>query len=333
LFIVQLDNTIFKINNFRKKKDLFIYLKKTPMSNTSKNNALYALIGLSALALAIDTLLSRQSVKESFGGLPSFRVKAMQVAGGSGPQKGDFYEVPGNYQSMLSPRFSNADYGAYIRYQTPQADHMAVNMNNPLTYANMIQQKGYPRQQQARQQAMQQASQQQCQQIASSQTKESYGCREKYGEPIMGSQSYARQQGQLQYNQVTDMLPVQNMGQGQMVNALGEQVAQPIIYDRYIYANQRSRLTRDNDLIRGSLPIVPVKSDWFRPSVHPQIDLSSGALAVIGGLDNDTSKELMALQNASAGGALDVGSGINYSVQKNLYGGAAGGDIQVTSFP
>ena len=86
-------------------------------------------------------------------------------------------------------------------------------------------------------------------------------------------------------------------------------------------------------MLRGDLPIVPLPSGWFSPNVNPQIDLRAGSLATMGGLDNSTTKELMALQTAASAGTLDVGSGISYAVQKSMYAGAAGNDIKVTAFP
>lgn len=132
---------------------------------------------------------------------------------------------------------------------------------------------------------------------------------------------------------MTSMLPVQDMS-GQFVNELGEEVTQPIVYDRYIYANQKSVVQAQGDFIRGDLPIVPDDTQWFASRYrNPVTDLRSGALAVLGGATNDTTRELLALQAASVGGILDVGSGVNYSVQKQSNLSASGSDISVTAFP
>ncbi len=48
---------------------------------------------------------------------------------------------------------------------------------------------------------------------------------------------------------------------------------QPVVYDRIMYANRRSRLLEGSDFIRGDLPIFPQNLGWFSPSVQPHIDL------------------------------------------------------------
>jgi hypothetical protein len=80
------------------------------------------------------------------------------------------------------------------------------------------------------------------------------------------------------------------------------------------------------------VPNSPEK--WFKPSVNPQIDLQAGALAVMGGVNNTTNKQLLAMQNASSGGLLDVGSGVQYSIpNKVAYLTNGNGDINYTAFP
>jgi hypothetical protein len=66
---------------------------------------------------------------------------------------------------------------------------------------------------------------------------------------------------------------------------------QPVIYDRLIYSNIKSRLRGHGDYIRGDLMIVPnsMKTDcqnngWFQVSVHPNRDLNMGAMSMIGPL-------------------------------------------------
>jgi hypothetical protein len=53
----------------------------------------------------------------------------------------------------------------------------------------------------------------------------------------------------------------------------------------------------------------------------------------MGGVNNETQQELAALRSASAGGLINVGSGINYAVEKTPYATAAGSDIQISAFP
>ena len=250
------------------------------------------------LVIIVNKCLSTD-IKEGFGTLPPQTVKMQRVAQYPGSA---MFEVPGNYQSSLSPRMSGGqNYGAYIRYNTPSVDHMASDPNDPLSIYN-----------------------------SPIKIKENY-CGS--GQSASGAPSQGHQPSMAQsYTEAVDMLPVNGLG-GAAVNALGEQVTQPIIYDRFIYANQKSRKYNQGDPIRGDLPIVPVRNEWFRPSASPNIDLQSGAMAVMGGLNMDTTKEMLALQSAASGGLLDVGSGVNYSIQQSPYTTSAGGDIQVRSFP
>ncbi len=48
----------------------------------------------------------------------------------------------------------------------------------------------------------------------------------------------------------------------------GEMI-QPVVYDRIMYANRRSRLLEGSDFIRGDLPIFPQNLGWF----HHQFNL------------------------------------------------------------
>jgi len=111
--------------------------------------------------------------------------------------------------------------------------------------------------------------------------------------------------------EVSDVMPTSGNSE-KLTNPQGE----PIIYDRIIFANQRSRLYEQGDPIRGDLPIIPHQNDWMRPSVRPNIDLRDGAMAVMGGWDNMTSKQTLELRNASSGGFAPTQGGIDYVVEK-----------------
>lgn len=104
-----------------------------------------------------------------------------------------------------------------------------------------------------------------------------------------------------------------------------EIIPQVVNYDRLIYANQRSRLYGRGDPIRGDLPIVPINDGWFRPNVHPNVDLRQGAINVIAGSENCTANAVRALQAEY--------SGKTALAQKDISLGAAQGDIVVTAFP
>lgn len=286
------------------------------------NQLIITIISMIAAIFAIMKIdMGKKKHRENFINVP-LTYKTEPVAG---PTMSDMYAVPSYYQSALAPRFSNLSYGANINYNMPSKKYQAVP-TNPLGYSDMVQEnftgcgtckggcksppdcaKGGVGGNIA--QAMQQ------------QAMNGQGT----------SNSYADAKNSLRYTEATSMLPVKDM-KSKGLSALSGGKANPIIYDRYIYANQKSRLYALGDPIRGDLPIVPCKSDWFRPSVHPNIDLRDGALAVIGGVHNQTSNKLHALQSLSTGGVYNTLGGVDYGVQKNSFINPAN-DVTVSSFP
>ncbi len=149
--------------------------------------------------------------------------------------------------------------------------------------------------------------------------------------PDFTTTNYANEYDQLAGSTFSSILPA---GEVKIVNKDGS-VEQPIIYDRFIFANQRSRLQGLGDRIRGDLPILPNNSGWFQVPVNPTIDLTNSALGVMSGF-GDTAKDLTALKTAIAMNTLNTwGSmgNIDNSVQKQMMGSAANSDIQVTTFP
>ena len=67
------------------------------------------------------------------------------------------------------------------------------------------------------------------------------------------------------------------------INIMGSE-SQPVIYDRLMYSNMRSRLRGQGDYIRGDLKITPDNyksgcgNNWFQVSVKPERDLNPGAM-------------------------------------------------------
>jgi len=313
-----------------------------------------SILGLTAALYAYQQCSAPEEVKENF--LPGMQARRIQVAQPQDAPKGDFYEIPGTYQQSLSPSggAGMVDYGANIRYnmpannklRTPKYNNVQLPENKSLNYADMVYQKeGY------------------CGSCSGGGGSgvESYcgpscnqakmGCNASSGSgssAALGqgpsrlarpsqvnagpSAQFKKEYNQLAYNETTDLLPVMDMSQ-QSVGVLGDETINPIIYDRFIYANQKRRGLGQGDFFRGDLPIVPNNTGWFQPSADPQLDLRTGALAVMGGIDNGTSNELMALQTSASGGLLSVGGGINYGVQKLSRNSMGGADLVVTSFP
>jgi hypothetical protein len=267
------------------------------------------------------------------GSLPSMKWKVDREIGNN---KGDLYSIPGQYQSILNPRFSNVDYGANIRYNMPSYENQAVPCN-PLTMGNMAQ-KNYKHKP-----------------APPKDTKEGYcgqcgggcgsvSCGKGGAAPLCNkaptpvspagfaggnyNEVLSNAYQQSEFPTVDSLVPVGDMT---TVNSLGETV-QPIVYDRYIYANRNSRLRSQGDPIRGDLPIVPCGADWFRPSVHPNIDLQEGAMNVIGGI-SDSSMALASLINTASGNANTTIGGVDLSNQFSGTVSAGMRDVNISAFP
>ena len=110
----------------------------------------------------------------------------------------------------------------------------------------------------------------------------------------------------------------------------------PIIYDRYIYANRNSRLRGQGDPIRGDLPITPLNGTWFVPNAaagnNINQTLQQGAMNVMGGMNNETNRNLANLMNKSSVYTTTTFGGVNVSHQtfpKQKFNS----DIEFTSFP
>ncbi len=237
-------------------------------------------------------------ISEGFAGMGvTFKVKADREIMDN---KGYFYSIPPNLQGALAPRFSGtASYGPYLNYKMPPRNLTGVPVN-PLTFQNTIKKCG--------------------------DVSEPFDT----VQPNFTSTNYAAEENTLKRREdvvVNDMLP-------EMAAEAATSVAQPIVYDRYIYANQRSRLFGLGDPIRGDLPIVPYNGDWFRPSVQPNIDLRDGAMMVMAGQDNATARNTMALMRESSGNTLNTFAGAPVmATQTNLGYSSGGADVMATAFP
>ncbi len=284
--------------------------------STNINNILIAVLGF---ALVSTLVYGKENTIETFGMNPSQTYVVDRVAGDS--------SVHNQYQQMLNP-------SSAIRYQSQMGAQSQMNAPKAMSYIGVINEgycngcmtEGY-------------CNGGSCNTAA--------GCR-RGGGGALGNTMKSTNMMQSNYSasavqgpqqaagpQIVDMLPVQSMAnaQSQIVNSLGEASLQPIVYDRLIYSNQRSRLYGLGDPIRGDLAITPNDKQWFTPSVRPSVDLRTGALSVIGGVSNESNSQLLAMTNAATAGLMDVGSGIAYTAQKNNYLSTGSSDIRVSSFP
>lgn len=311
-----------------------------------QSNLLVILLGIFVVVSSIFAFCNQENggVKEGFGMNPNMTIKMDTVIGN--PQTGQLQSVPGagfgntyalndnkfvsnaSYQAILSPRFSALNnWGAYIKYNMPSEKQMAVP-KNPLTFGSMV---NPPKVKEGFSQGDGKYS---------PRNGVEGGIKEDYmGGAIPPVSNYASSN----YNevlsklpnstQVSDMLPIGTMD---VLSSSGE-VLQPVNYARMMYAMQRSRLNGLGDRIRGDLAIVPCGPQWFRPSVVPSIDLTQGAMMVMGGVDNSTSQDTFKLMNQSTAGLLNTFAGVTIPTvtQKQMGLTAAHGDVNVgvSAFP
>jgi hypothetical protein len=196
-----------------------------------------------------------------------------------------FMKTP-NFQSMLSPRSWKTDPGARISFSPPDNINTAYPEanpeTNPLMYANMATE-NYSNNGQI---------QENFDDDVPSCDKGGFSTKGAGNKPAPANYStgdYAQEMAKIwsTEDKNSDSLPVGDMS---TINALGETI-QPLVYDRYIFANRHSRLRAQGDMIRGDLAIVPCKNGWFNVSVNPVVDLQEGAMNVMGGISNTTANE------------------------------------------
>lgn len=321
--------------------------------------------------------------KEGFWMIPNRQVKVEKMF--KDPTSQDFFQVP-NFQGILSPRFSNVNYGPDLRTKFPNYNRMGVpqdplqenaNPPDPLNYAIA---EGIPGQgfnemsgpASAYRAAFGNSSGGNCmnkspgvqpppvvegyQQMGGAQANPQYGWQEsKYlgvpKIPLDPHNPYSAAYANGDYNQVLNMAVGAGSADGWPTSTVAEldqasfmtqdgEMKQPIVYDRYMYANRNSRLRGQGDPIRGDLPIVPISGNWFVSSwgQNPQLNLQQGAMNVMGGVNNETNNSLANLIYNTSGGTDTTIGGVDMAqtnMSHQVYGAAsaAQGDLQTTSFP
>ena len=244
-----------------------------------------------------------------------------------------------NFQSSLSPRFSNLNYGAQIKYNMPNCKNLGVP-NNPLGDSADMVYNDYE------------------------ESRENFGCSSKGNcggnyeskrgcgsgsgrrtsmtdqSNISENNNYISAMNEVYSSDKTYPVLDGIMAVGDMttINSSGD-VSQPVMYDRYVFANAKSRLRQHGCPFRGDLAIVPCGKDWFSVHPTPSLDLMGGAMGVMGGVENESSRALGELLHETSGGAYTTHGGVdmkNYSYGVNNFettAGSAGSDIRVTAFP
>ena len=198
------------------------------------------------------------------------------------------YEVPGYRQSYLSPRQSSTGLQSYIRYNIPDEKNLAVRSNDPLmmkeSYCNPVQLANI------------------VQPVKEGFTSSSLSPN---GDVSVQYNKLQQQNQQTSSTTVLNELPIQSMA-----TSIGGDDPAIVNYSRNIYASRRSRLAGNADKIRGDVwctPCLPNQDPSsfiaFRPSVNPSVDLSAGAMGVMGGFGgNTTAYQTAEFMSRSSGG-------------------------------
>uniref|UniRef100_A0A6C0EMB4 Uncharacterized protein n=1 Tax=viral metagenome TaxID=1070528 RepID=A0A6C0EMB4_9ZZZZ len=249
---------------------------------------------------------------------------------------GKFVQVP-SYQAVLSPRFSNVQYGANIKYNMPSRENMAVPCD-PLTFGNMANEK-----------FILPGAIEEEKEGFSTCGKGGYGLGHKVGGGDELPPSYAAGNYWDEYNKIP--AKAENMGSklpvGTMttMDAAGNQ-EQFVTYNNLMVGLLKpKRNFGQSDWIRGDLAITPCNTGWF--SVYPDItrEVNPGAMGVLsgpggGGESNNSTLDL--LVKASGGtrttfGGVDLSNinsqTVNQNAQMTSKVRAGLSDLQVTAFP
>ena len=304
------------------------------------------LTGIIIALTSVAVVAMNSHSKENFWMTPSRTWKVDKMF--KDPSTQDFFSTP-NFQSILSPRFSNVDYGPDLRTQLPSYNRVGVP-NDPLfessmpsdpldyaiaknkmtggnTYNSKFEdtryaygQSGYP--------GNPYGTVSFRENFNSTESPRGFQTSKLIGGPAIPldpHNPYSTSYANGNYNQVLNEIVQAGAVDGWPTSTVAEldsatfmtqdgEMKQPIIYDRYIYSNRNSRLRGKGDPIRGDLPIVPISGSWFIPSgayEGPNIVLQQGAMNVMGGVNNETNNQLANLIYNSSGGAETAIGGID----------------------
>jgi hypothetical protein len=155
-----------------------------------------------------------------------------------------------------------------------------------------------------------------------------------YGNMVKEEYSAPKQKSRQtpEYLSTEDLMPSQTM---ESVNS--GRIADTFQTERLMYANYKLPTRRAADLIRGDINIAPCQKNlgWFQSYLANATNLTQGALAVMGGVNNDTAKATAQLISAYSGvaPAAIAGSPITGTVAKEIGIGPHRESVSVTAFP
>lgn len=239
-----------------------------------------------------------------------------------------FVSVP-SYQSMLSPRFSNINYGANIKYNLPDRINMAVPCD-PLT--SQSNKEGFMR------------SKENFESNPPSCGKGGYGMGRDVAGGEMVPPGYTNGNYQQVFDQASQGAPgvTGDIPIGDIQTSSGVGQDQVVAWNNSLMFASRptSRALAHSDFIRGDLKIIPIISDNWSYHPNPSTDLNAGAMQAMNG-DGSSNAETIALISASSGGKTTLGGvdladhpyTANMAMQTRSNLSSASTDLTVTAFP
>jgi hypothetical protein len=341
-------DTCQKSNNIKvrwKKYNFFYIFSFIVINKMFKGKLIYTILALLVIVFAMNKYNGNQLV-ENFAGGQSFTVKAEKVFTAARPGQqalspanmratGAFYQVPGSYQSMMAPRFSNTTYGANALYNMPALKNQAVPPS-PLGYGSMVNggscggggNNGGNNQ-------LKNTRQQQTPLGYGNMITENYSCNSCGGGPVNCNRSKsvgpdvppdysngnyadvlmdAVQTGG-EYPEIADQVPIGDMT---VLNSLGDQ-ENVVVADRLMISGFRKNANAGlGDLVRGDIVPCDVSGavdSTGRPmwvtslSLNQQTSLQQGALNVMAG-SNEASKALTSAIWEASGRSNDTIGGV-----------------------
>lgn len=280
---------------------------------------------------------------------------------------GKFVSTPA-FQAVLSPRFSNVQYGANIRYNMPDRENLGVPCE-PLTFGGMAQE-NYMKERVVRAQPpVENYTSNPTAPMRAPSVQENYDCsvgqcgsssppscgKGGYGMGHKVAGGYELPSGYAagNYWDVYDSIPGTKVAGSELpvgtmstMDGAGN-LDQVVVVNNIMPANiQGSRLRSQGDPIRGDLAIVPCQSGWF--SVYPTLnrDLQQGAMNVLSGAGGggESYNNLMNLLVSASGGSSTTFGGIDLKDSLPQYNANmatsmvtdlrnAMGDVTVSAFP
>jgi hypothetical protein len=269
---------------------------------------------------------------------------------------GQFFKTA-NMQALLTPRFSNTNLGANIRYNLPDRKNLGTPCD-PLTFGDMAKEGYNPKPVQRSENAARTPGFRR----ENFELRENYGCGtgqcgEDAGVPSCGKGGYGLghnvggayelptgykngNYGDV-YNTLTldgqsapvvsrpcdssgcevsrASLPIGTMSTADGGDGDGEDGPQFVIENRLVYAsNPKSRLAAQGDPLRGDIPIIPEQTGKFDVFPTINVDLRAGALSVMGG-GSENNAQTMALLMQATGNAKSTFAGVDFSEAGNKF--------------